>query len=148
MVFQIFRDGILEFRDALECAASDTLSGDLGEEALDHVEPGRRGRCEVQMEARMFLEPTLHGRGLIGGMVVDNQMQIETGRGLLIDLRKRTNSRCRWRGMQVPITLPSSMLRPRTGSCSCATTLVEVERFTGTVPPVRAFVPPIAENTG
>jgi biotin/methionine sulfoxide reductase len=31
---------------------------------------------------------------------------------------------------------------------SCATTLVEIERFTGMIPPVRAFVPPpIAEST-
>jgi hypothetical protein len=26
-----------------------------------------------------------------------------------ISLRKRRNSRCRWRGVQVPMTLPSSM---------------------------------------
>ncbi len=134
MVFQIFRDGILEFRDALECAASDTLSGDLGEEALDHVEPGRRGRCEVQMEARMFLEPTLHGRGLMGGIVIDNQMQIETGRGLLIDhLEKAQELSVSMARHASSDNLPSSML-------SAANRVV--------VPPVRAFVPPIAENTG
>ena len=82
-----------------------------GEEALNHVEPGSRGRREVQMEARMGLEPALYGRRLVGGIVVDDQVEIETGRGsMMISLRKRRNSRCRWRGMQVPITLPSSML--------------------------------------
>jgi hypothetical protein len=36
-------------------------------------------------------------------------MEIETGGGLLVDqLRKRRNSRCRWRGMQVAMTVPSA----------------------------------------
>jgi hypothetical protein len=32
-------DGLLQFIDALEDAATDALSGDLGKEALDYVEP-------------------------------------------------------------------------------------------------------------
>jgi hypothetical protein len=56
-----------------------------GEEALNHVEPGSRGRREVQMEARMGLEPALYGRRLVGGIVVDDQVEIETGRGSMID---------------------------------------------------------------
>ena len=50
--------------DALEGATSDALASDLGEEALNHVEPGRRGRGQVQVEARMFLEPSLRDRSL------------------------------------------------------------------------------------
>jgi hypothetical protein len=49
-----------------------------GEEALNHVEPGSRGRREVQMKARMGLEPALYGRRLVGGIVVDDQVEIET----------------------------------------------------------------------
>ena len=41
--------------DACEGTASGEISGDLGEEALNHVEPGSRGRREVQMEAFMGL---------------------------------------------------------------------------------------------
>ena len=63
-------------------AAPDAFAGDLGE---DHIEPGRRGRRDVEMEARMRLEPALHGRGLVGGIVIDDQMKVEIGRGLLID---------------------------------------------------------------
>jgi hypothetical protein len=33
----------------VEGAASNAVSGDLGEEAFDHVEPGRRAGCEVQL---------------------------------------------------------------------------------------------------
>ena len=56
----------------MACFSSSTLlktprgcvSGDLGKEALDHVEPrAGRGR-EVQMEARMPLEPALY-RGVL-----------------------------------------------------------------------------------
>lgn len=85
MVFQIFHDGALELCDAAEGAASEAFSGDLGEEALDHVEPGCRGRREVRVEARMRLEPALHRRGLMSGIVVDDQMQVEMRRGFLID---------------------------------------------------------------
>jgi len=67
------------------------FAGDLGEEAFDHVEPGRRGRCEVQMEARMYLEPALHGRGLVSGIVINDEMEIETGGGLLVDQPKKAH---------------------------------------------------------
>src|SRR5882757_7556759 len=68
-----------------KCAATDAVSGDLGKEPLNHVEPGSRGRCEVQMETWMPFDPALYGRGLVGGIVVNDQMEIETGRGLMID---------------------------------------------------------------
>ena len=85
VVVQVVMDSALKFGDALEGAAADAVSRDLGEEALNHVEPGGRGRREVQMEAGMRLEPALYGRGLVSGIVVDHQMEIEIGRGLMID---------------------------------------------------------------
>jgi hypothetical protein len=39
----------------------------------------------VQVKALVMLEPTLHGWGLVSGIVVDDQMQVETGRGLPVD---------------------------------------------------------------
>src|SRR5215471_9172645 len=77
--------GVLELGDGFEGAAADAVSGDLGEEALDHVEPGRRSRCEVQVEARMGLEPALHDGCLMGGVVIDDEVKVETFGGLLID---------------------------------------------------------------
>jgi len=59
VILQVFHDGDLEIGDALEGTAPDAVSGDLGEEPLDHVEPGSRGRREVQMEAGVLLDPTL-----------------------------------------------------------------------------------------
>ena len=83
--FQILHDGVLQLGDAFEGATSNTVSGDLGEEAFDHVEPGRRGRREVQMKARMRLEPAFDGGRLMRGIVVDDEMQIQTGGGSVID---------------------------------------------------------------
>ena len=82
MVVEIVHDGGFEIGDALEDAAPDTLAGDLGEEALDHVEPRRGGRNEVQVEAWMALEPARHGRCLMGGVVVEDEVQVELCRGL------------------------------------------------------------------
>ena len=47
------------------------------EEALDLVEPGGAGRREVDMPTRMAGQPTLDGRGLVGGVVVHDQMNVE-----------------------------------------------------------------------
>jgi hypothetical protein len=44
-----------EFGDAVEDAASDRFLGQLAEPALDEVEPGARGRDEVEMETRVLL---------------------------------------------------------------------------------------------
>jgi hypothetical protein len=32
----------------------------------------------------MRFDPALHGRGLVSGVVVNNEMEIEAGRGLLV----------------------------------------------------------------
>ena len=45
-----------------------------GEEALDGVEPGGRGRREVEGPARMAREPLAHGGMLVGGVVVEDRM--------------------------------------------------------------------------
>jgi hypothetical protein len=39
----------------------------------------------VQMEAGMRLDPALYGRSLVSGIVVNDEMEIETGGGLLVD---------------------------------------------------------------
>ena len=49
--------GGLEIDDALERTSLEPLSGQFGEEALDGVEPGCRGRGEVEMEPRMPFQP-------------------------------------------------------------------------------------------
>ena len=78
-------DGDLQVGHTPEDAASDALAGDLGEEAFDEIQPRRRGGREMQTEPGMLREPPLHVRMLVGGVVVDHQMQIEIRRGPLVD---------------------------------------------------------------
>ncbi len=81
-----FGDRRLEFGDIVEGSSPYTLSGDFGEETFDHVEPGAGCRREVQLEAPMSCQPVLHGRRFVGGVIIEDQMQIEMGGRLSIDL--------------------------------------------------------------
>ena len=53
-------DGGLEGDDRMEDATLEASLGQLGEEALDGVEPRARSRCEVEGEALMAVEPSTH----------------------------------------------------------------------------------------
>ncbi len=59
---------------------------ELGEEALDGIEPGGRGRREVEMEPWMTLQPCLDLVVLVGRVVVDDEMDFPVLWGLAIDL--------------------------------------------------------------
>ena len=64
--------------DAAIDAAPDLFVGDEREEALDLIEPGRTGRCEMDMPARPFGEPAADQRGLVRRVVVHDEMDVET----------------------------------------------------------------------
>ena len=74
-----------------EDAATNALVGDFAEPPLHHVHPRTRSRDEVQMEAWMSSEPGFHARVLVGRVVVHDDMQIEFGGGLQIDLAEEAN---------------------------------------------------------
>ena len=63
--------------DAAMDAAAYLLVGDQGEEPLDLVEPGRAGRGQVDVPAGPLGEPGTDHRGLVGGVVVHDQVDIE-----------------------------------------------------------------------
>ena len=63
-------DGDFQVGDALEDAAADAFAGDPGEEALDEIEPRRRGGREMQTEPGMQRRPLLDLRMLMSGVVV------------------------------------------------------------------------------
>ena len=87
VLVEIVMDGGLQLRDALEDAAPDALAGDLGEEALDEVQPGRRSWNEVQREAWMPLQPCFHLIGLVGCVVVDDEMEVGVSRNAVNALK-------------------------------------------------------------
>ncbi len=67
-------DGCLERDEGMEHAALEPLLCELGEETLDGVHPGRRGRREMEREARMPAEPLDHLGVLVGGVVVQDHV--------------------------------------------------------------------------
>src|SRR5260370_11415053 len=78
-------DGGLEVDDRAKDAALEAAPGEFGEEALDGIEPRARGRGEVEDEARMARQPGLDLRMLMGGVVVDDDVDDLTGGGFRLD---------------------------------------------------------------
>jgi len=66
-------------------AAAQLFFGEAREPAFHQVEPGSAGRREVEMKARMTQQPTLEGRGLVGGVIVDDQMERAAARDLVVN---------------------------------------------------------------
>jgi len=73
-------DGVLEVGNGLERAAPDAASGDDREEAFDSVEPGGRGRREVEDPARMIGESGEDTGMLVGGTIVGDGIEDLPGR--------------------------------------------------------------------
>jgi hypothetical protein len=49
-----------------------------------HVKPGSAGGCKMQVKASMARQPGFDLWMLVGGVVVDNEMELHLGQGLLI----------------------------------------------------------------
>jgi len=69
-------DSGLEIDDGMEHTAFQPPFRELGEEALDGIEPGGRGRREVEMEPWMALQPCLDLGVLVGRL--DSQIKCNT----------------------------------------------------------------------
>ncbi len=73
-----------EVFDAAEAASADCLLRDEPEPALDLVEPGRIGWRVVEVKSGPLGEPESYLGVLVGGVVVDDQVNIERlGHGLI-----------------------------------------------------------------
>ncbi len=63
---------------ALVDTTADELVGEEPEPPLDLVEPGRAGRGEVQVDTGMPSQPGFDRRGLAGGVVVADHVNVQT----------------------------------------------------------------------
>jgi len=63
-------DGDLQVDDGSEHASFEATARELGEEAFDRIEPGCRGRGEVERPAGMPSQPLAYLRMLVGRIVV------------------------------------------------------------------------------
>ena len=75
----------MEFRGGAMDAATNLFFGEIGEEALDLVEP--RGRCRgvVDLPARSLSEPVADRLRLMAGHIVDDDVDIEIVRHTGLD---------------------------------------------------------------
>lgn len=74
MLGDVAIDGGLQVDDGMEHAPLEATLRQFGEEALDGVEPGKRGRGEVDGEALMAVEPGTHLVVLMGGVIVEDDV--------------------------------------------------------------------------
>src|SRR4029079_7091450 len=82
---EIAIDSGLEVDDGVEDATLETPLGQLGEEALDCVEPRARGWREVECEALMAVEPGTHLGVFVSGVVVEDDVDGLACRHLGVD---------------------------------------------------------------
>jgi len=72
--------------NAMEDATTNSFLRDLSKPSLNQVEPGRAGRNEMDVKARMLREPSFDLGVFVGRVVVDDQMKVQIRCGLSIDL--------------------------------------------------------------
>ena len=85
VVFEVVVNGGFEFGDGGEDTATNALLSDQTEEALDLIEPRGRGGGEVQVKAGVLGQPGLNVGVLVGGVVVEDQVEIKCLRRLPVD---------------------------------------------------------------
>jgi hypothetical protein len=75
-------DAFLEFVLGSDPDVAQDRTGELGEEALDEVEPGTVLWCEGELKAAVRLggEPSFGFPGDVGGMIVEDQLDRGAGR--------------------------------------------------------------------
>ena len=108
---QVAVDGGLQVDERMEDAATEAAAGELGEEALDRIEPGCRGRGEVERPARMPGQPSSDFGVLVAAIIVEDHMDQLAGRDVALEAVEKTrNSWWRCRCMHWPTIVPSSTL--------------------------------------
>src|SRR4051794_32067572 len=77
VIGQVPADSILQRARAAMTAPTKLLLRQVGEPALHLVDPGRVRRREVQVKTRMSEQPAVDERRLVGGVVVQNEVDVE-----------------------------------------------------------------------
>jgi hypothetical protein len=74
-------DGIDQLVGASKTSRKDHVLAQITEESFDQIEPRSAGRREVEMKAGMSDQPSHHLGVFMGSVVVQNQEQVDPGRG-------------------------------------------------------------------
>ena len=89
--FEELFDGGLQCSDTVMGASLELLIGQNGKPSLDLVEPRGMGWNEVQVEAPVPAEPAHDDRGLVGSVVVHDQVDLEFGCNAVVDQLEELN---------------------------------------------------------
>src|SRR5215207_2446404 len=79
-------DGLLELLDRVVIASLDLLLAELGEPALHLIDPRTVGWSEMQVVAGPFGQPVAHQCRLVGGIVIQHDMDLLAVRHSGVDL--------------------------------------------------------------
>ena len=79
VMIDIAVDGFDELDDISEHPAPKSVHGEIPKEAFHHIQPRRAGGSEVHMKSGMALQPALHFRVFMRGIVVSDQVQLLVG---------------------------------------------------------------------
>ena len=74
IILNVVLDGFDQSRDIVKGATANSLLGEIGEPAFDKVQPRTRSRSEVQLEARMPLQPGSDAWMFMRTVVVDDDV--------------------------------------------------------------------------
>ena len=77
--------------------------------AFNHIQPRTTGRCEMLMKSGMPLQPGCDLWVLVRGVIIDNQMQVQVGWCLRVDLFEKLN----------PLLVPMPWQAVRTNLAFC-----------------------------
>ena len=72
----VFFDRLDQLFHAPETSTADSFPGDFTEPPFDQIQPRRTGRREMKVEPAVACQPALHAGMFVGGIVVDDQMQV------------------------------------------------------------------------
>ncbi len=84
-MLEVAANGLLELLGRAMSAATDVALRERCEPTLDLVEPGCRGRSEVDVEPRVACEPGSDRRGLVRPVVVHHEVDVQLGRDAGLD---------------------------------------------------------------
>ena len=88
MLCNVGFNGADQLRYSGKYAPAQALTGQVAEEAFNHIEPGGGGGREMDVEAGVFLQPLLDLGMLVGGVIVTDQMQGFIFRRFPVDLAR------------------------------------------------------------
>ena len=83
-------DFLDQFTHVAERAAADGALGDQREPALDLIEPAGVGGSEVKVVAGMAGQPGFDLGMFVGGVVVHDQMDVEFGRDVAVEMLEKS----------------------------------------------------------